>query len=287
MAEPMIGGIPITMLFLYFIAYSFLGWCVETTYCCICERRWVARGFLYGPICPIYGVGVLLMILFFAPLAGNLVVFYVTATVVMSAWEYLVGWFLETTTHIKYWDYSDKPFNLKGRICLQISLCWGVLSYITIFWIHPQVVGLFARIPIWLRYSLAGSVMTLLLVDTVTTIRHLALTASLMTKLEAAGQELRLQRSLARAEVSEKLEDIGSRLEDAVRDNERVAALRAKYDDLLNRTEKQSRRFRNRYSRMSSPQFPQGLREVSQRGAELREKLRAVKEQRKQEKAAK
>lgn len=287
MAEPMIGGIPITMLFLYFIAYSFLGWCVETTYCCICERRWVARGFLYGPICPIYGVGVLLMILFFAPLAGNLVVFYVTATVVMSAWEYLVGWFLETTTHIKYWDYSDKPFNLKGRICLQISLCWGVLSYITIFWIHPQVVGLFARIPIWLRYSLAGSVMTLLLVDMVTTIRHLALTASLMTKLEAAGQELRLQRSLARAEVSEKLEDIGSRLEDAVRDNERVAALRAKYDDLLNRTEKQSRRFRNRYSRMSSPQFPQGLREVSQRGAELREKLRAVKEQRKQEKAAK
>lgn len=287
MAEPMIGGIPITMLFLYFIAYSFLGWCVETTYCCICERRWVARGFLYGPICPIYGVGVLLMILFFAPLADNLVVFYVTATVVMSAWEYLVGWFLEATTHIKYWDYSDKPFNLKGRICLQISLCWGVLSYITIFLIHPHVVSLFARIPIWLRYSLAGSVVTLLLVDTVTTIRHLALTASLMTKLEAAGQELKLQSSLARAEVSEKLEGIGDRLEDAVRDSERVAALRAKYDNLLNLTEKQSRRFRNRYSRMSSPQFPQRLNEVSLRGAELREKLRAVKEQRKKEKAAK
>lgn len=287
MSEPMIGGIPITMLFLYFIAYSFLGWCVETTYCCICERRWVARGFLYGPICPIYGVGVLLMILFFAPLAGNLVVFYVTATVVMSAWEYLVGWFLETTTHIKYWDYSDKPFNLKGRVCLQISLCWGVLSYITIFWIHPQVAALFARIPIWLRYSLAGSVVTLLLVDTVTTIRHLALTASLMTKLEAAGQELKLQSSLARAEVSERLEGIGDRLEDAVRDKERTAALRAKYDNLLNLAEKQSRRFRNRYSRMSSPQFPQRLYEVSLRGTELREKLRAIKEQRKKEKAAK
>lgn len=287
MSEPMIGGIPITMLFLYFIAYSFLGWCVETTYCCICERRWVARGFLYGPICPIYGVGVLLMILFFAPLAGNLVVFYVTATVVMSAWEYLVGWFLETTTHIKYWDYSDKPFNLKGRVCLQISLCWGVLSYITIFWIHPQVAALFARIPIWLRYSLAGSVVTLLLVDTVTTIRHLALTASLMTKLEAAGQELKLQSSLARAEVSERLEGIGDRLEDAVRDKERTAALRAKYDNLLNLAEKQSRRFRNRYSRMSSPQFPQRLYEVSLRGTELRKKLRAVKEQRKKEKAAK
>lgn len=292
MPEPLIGGIPITMLFLYFIAYSFLGWCVETTYCCISERRWVARGFLYGPICPIYGVGVLLMILFFAPLSGNLVVFYGTATVVMSAWEYLVGWFLETTTHIKYWDYSDKPFNIKGRVCLQISLCWGVLSYITIFCIHPHVASLFARIPIWLRYSLAGSAVTLLLVDTITTIRHLALTATLMTKLEAAGQELRLQSALARAELSDRLEDhledLGGRLEGAAREREaRVAVLKAKYDMLLDLAEKQSRRFRNRYSRMNSPQFAQRLNEVSARGVELRGKLRAVKKERKREKALK
>lgn len=279
MAEPVFGGIPITMLFLYFITYSFLGWCVETTYCCIGERRWVSRGFLYGPICPIYGVGVLLMILFFAPLSGNLVVFYVTATLVMSAWEYLVGWFLETTTHIKYWDYSNKPFNIKGRVCLQISLCWGVLSYITIFFLHPNVAALFARIPIWLRYSLAGSVTTLLLVDVITTIRHLALTAKLMAKLEVAGQELRLQSALAKAEVNDRLE--------SVKDNERLIALRAKYEDLLDLTEKQSRRFRNRYSRMNSSKFSAGLHEVSDRGTQLRERLRVAHAQHKASKAQK
>lgn len=296
MSEPVIGGIPLTMLFLYFIAYAFLGWCVETTYCCICERRWVARGFLYGPICPIYGVGVLLMILFFAPLAGNLVVFYVTATVVMSAWEYLVGWFLETTTHIKYWDYSDKPFNLKGRICLQISLCWGVLSYITIFLIHPHIVSLFARIPVWQRYTLAGSVSTLLLVDVVTTIRHLALTAKLMAKLEVAGQELMLQSALAKAELGDRLDEMGDRLgdaledlndrvNDAVKDRETLAALKLKYDTLLDLAEKQSRRFRNRYSGMRSDLFSQRLSEVSRRGSELRERIQEARNERKASKS--
>ncbi len=279
MTEPIIMGIPVTLLFLYFITYSFLGWCVETTYCCIAEKRWVARGFLFGPICPIYGVGVLLMILFFAPLAGNLVVFYVTATVVMSAWEYFVGWFLETATKIKYWDYSHKPFNIKGRVCLQISLCWGILSYITIFFIHPHVAGLYAHIPTWIRYSLFGAVFTLLVVDTVTTVRQLALTTQFMNKLEAAGQELKLQTSLARAQVSDRLDDLGDRIEDAVRESERLSALKERYDILLDMAEQQSRRFRNRYSHMRSEKFDQRFGEVSTRGQDLRVKLRAAREQ--------
>ncbi len=271
MPEPVLGGIPVTLLFLYFITYAFLGWCVETTYCCIIERRWVARGFLYGPICPIYGVGVLLMILFFAPLADHLVVFYLTATVVMSAWEYLVGWFLETTTHMKYWDYSHKPFNLKGRICLQISLCWGVLSYVTIFLIHPRVAALYAHIAPWVRYCMAGSAATLVAVDTVTTIRQLALTAKLMARLEAAGEQLKARTASVKA-------DLGSKLEDS----EPLAALRSRYDQLLAEAEQHSRRFRNRYH-LTSDRFPQPLREVADRGALLRQTLAAVRKQHKAE----
>lgn len=276
MMDPKLLGVPITLLFLYFITYSFLGWCVETTYCCIVERRWVARGFLFGPICPIYGVGVLLMILFFAPLADHLILFYVTATVVMSAWEYLVAWFLETTTKIKYWDYSDKPFNLKGRICLQISLCWGVLSYITIFLIHPHIASLFARIPLWVRYSLFGAVFTLLMVDTITTIRHLALTTQLMKKLEAVGQEL-----MQRSSVKSQLDAVTDRIQDAVRDKDTVVSLKERYDALLGMAERQSRRFRNRYSNLRSDRFGHRISEVSNRGNELRSKLQTARQQRK------
>jgi len=109
------------LLWIFFV-YAFLGWCMETVYCSILERKLVPRGFLLGPICPIYGVGVLMMICWFAPFMGNPLLFYVVATVCMSAWEYFVGWVLEVTTHIKYWDYSMYRFNLKGRICLWVCL---------------------------------------------------------------------------------------------------------------------------------------------------------------------
>ena len=121
-------GYPLSTLVLYFCFYAFMGWLMETVYCSILEKRFVSRGFLHGPLCPIYGVGVLLMILFFKPLAGNIVVFYLVSTVTMSAWEYFVGWFLEVTTHMKYWDYSMSRFNLKCRICLWVCLIWGALS---------------------------------------------------------------------------------------------------------------------------------------------------------------
>ena len=111
-------GYPIYDLFLYFIFYSFLGRVMETCYCSVCERRLVPRGFLYGPIFPIYGAGVLMMILFFTLLKRNLVLFYAAAVAVMGSWEYFVAWLLEATTHVKYWDYSNFRFNLKGRICL-------------------------------------------------------------------------------------------------------------------------------------------------------------------------
>ena len=140
-------GHSIQELFLYFLFYSFLGWLMETCYCSLHERRLVPRGFLYGPICPIYGCGVLLMILFFTPLKGNLLLFYVVAVIVMTSWEYFVAWLLEVTTHVKYWDYSNSRFNLKGRVCLWVALVWGVLSYVVIFWIHPAVERLYLRIP--------------------------------------------------------------------------------------------------------------------------------------------
>lgn len=118
-------GVPLPLLFLYFLWYSLLGWIMETIYCSIKERRFVFRGFLKGPICPIYGFGVLMMVLVLSRFTQNVFLFYLVATVTMSAWEYFVGWLLEKTTHMKYWDYSDHRFNLEGRICLNTSLFWG------------------------------------------------------------------------------------------------------------------------------------------------------------------
>lgn len=232
-------GFPLSNLFLYFVLYSFLGWVMETCYCSILERRLVPRGFLYGPICPIYGGGVTLMILFFTPLKKNLVLFYIVAVVVMTSWEYFVGWVLEVTTHVKYWDYSQYRFNLKGRVCLWVALTWGVLSYIVIFLIHPPIQALIEDLPIWLEFMLCGAFLALLAVDATLTIRNLVLVAMHVESVTQLGQELQLQLALGKAELGDRLED-------------GAASLRERYSEQVAQLEKYSRHFRNAYSTMKA-----------------------------------
>lgn len=260
MTEPALLGYPVTQLILFFFFYSFVGWVMETCYCSVLERKYVARGFLYGPICPIYGVGVLFMILFFKPLTGNPALFYVTAVVVMSAWEYFVGWFLETTTHVKYWDYSHVKFNLQGRICLPISLTWGVLSYIVIFWVHPHTEDLFARIAPWLRHVLCGAAMGVLISDATLTIRQLALISKLTRSLAYISDELQLQLSLGRNELEDKLD-------------KKSEALRARYNEQLRRFERNTRRFRANYHLKLNKQYRISLEDIRAAGALAREEL--------------
>ena len=291
MTEPIFLGYPISTLFLYFIFYSFCGWVWETCYCSLKERHYVPRGFLYGPICPIYGVGVLLMILFFAPLQENLLVFYFVAVSIMTVWEYLVGWFLETTTHIKYWDYIHIPFNIKGRVCLPASLLWGVLSYVAVFLIHPPVARMLGSLASWLHYTLCGAFFTLLLVDAVTTIRKLALVTKALDRLQTAGDELRLQLALAKADLSDNLEEAGDQLRsrlEAARDSlppaaaERLERLADNYNELLKLAERQSRRFRKRYAHMTSRRYM--LEDVRAYGRRWRTSLLDAKARKKMEK---
>lgn len=284
MTEPSFFGIPVSLAFLYFIVYSVLGWCMETVYCSILERRFVPRGFLYGPMCPIYGVGVLMMICWFRPLMGNPVVFYLTATVCMSAWEYIVGWFLETMTHIKYWDYSMYRFNLKGRICLWVCLMWGVLSFLVLYFIHPRVAELVGRVGLIPRYILDGFFLGVLVSDTGATIYQLVRTSQMLGKLQQAGDELRVQMRLGKAELSDMLagakEAFSGRLEDLLPDqlDDTGRALKERYDELMTRTELLSRRFRSSYREMNTAgPAREALESVKRKGENLKLRLESGK----------
>lgn len=203
MSEPQILGVPLSLLFLYFLWYSFLGWGIETAYCSLKARRFVYRGFLAGPICPIYGAGALMMILFLAPLQDYPVLLYLIACVVMSAWEYLVAWVLETTTHVKYWDYSHIPLNLHGRICLTVSLWWGVLANVALRLLHPATEELFSPVVPPVRWWVAGVLGLVLLGDTVTTIRKLAIATRLLELAQQAKEELALKEQDLRRQLAE------------------------------------------------------------------------------------
>lgn len=293
MLEPQLIGYPLSLLFLFFLLYSFAGWIMETVYCSIRERRLVARGFLYGPLCPIYGVGVLMMILFFEPFMKYPVVFYIVAVVVMSAWEYFVSWFLETTTHIKYWDYSMIRFNLHGRICLRVCLVWGVLSYLMLYFVHPSVEMVMRSLPMTTRWIVTGVFCVVLVVDTAITIRQLALIAKLMTKLEQVGSELHLQLALGKAELSGLLDSAKDNFTDRLAAvapegvGEAAEQIRAKYNELLQAAARQSSRLRKRYKNMTSTKHAARLEDIKTAGILLRERLQAANQGRKEEKQRK
>lgn len=271
MNELHLFGIPISLVFLYFIVYSFLGWCMETIYCSIQERHLVPRGFLYGPICPIYGGGVLMMIFWFQPLMGNPVLFYAAAMIGMSSWEYLVAWFLETTTHIKYWDYSMYKYNLKGRICLWVSLMWGVLSFVVLYFIHPLVSREIEKIPLIPRYVLDGFFLGVLVSDTTATIYQLVRTSQLLERMQQVSDELRVQVHLGKAEFSSWLEETRGKLDATWNElDEQGKSLKLRYDELVSRTERISRRFRIRYRHMRAWHASEAMESVRRRGERLK-----------------
>lgn len=134
-------------VFWVFLIYSFLGWCMEVTYAAVCNGTFVNRGFLNGPVCPIYGVGVLLVIGLLWPLKDNALILFVGSVIVTTVLEFLVGWVLEKLFHDKWWDYSDLPFNIKGYVCLKFSLLWGIACMLIVRVIHPSIMALIRWVP--------------------------------------------------------------------------------------------------------------------------------------------
>lgn len=137
----------ILKLMTFFIIYSFLGWVLESVYKSIIQKKFVNSGFLHGPLCPIYGIGAIIMYIFLNFLSDNIIILFIAGIVVLSIWEYLVGWYLEKMFNTKYWDYSENKFNLHGRICLVNSLLWGVLGVVFIKFINPIIETQLYNIP--------------------------------------------------------------------------------------------------------------------------------------------
>lgn len=134
------NGIYIAKIIMYFIVYSFFGWIMESVLKTILQKKPVNSGFLYGPFCPIYGFGAIIMFAFLQSFKENLVLLFIIAFFVLSLWEYIVGLLLEKIFNTKYWDYSENKFNIQGRVCLMNSLFWGILGVVFIRYIHPFII---------------------------------------------------------------------------------------------------------------------------------------------------
>lgn len=131
----------------YFIIYAFFGWCLEVIYQAVELGKFINRGFLNGPYCPIYGFGVIIVTGVLEPLKENIIVLYVGSVILTTVLELVTGFLLEKIFHQNWWDYSDERFNLKGYICLKFSLLWGIACLIAVRLIHPFIVNFVEHIP--------------------------------------------------------------------------------------------------------------------------------------------
>jgi uncharacterized membrane protein len=124
---------------LFFYIYCVFGWIFESTYVSLKSKRFVNRGFLKGPLIPIYGEGAIMMVIATTPVRGNILLEFIMGMVGATLLEYVVGSLMESVFKVKYWDYSNQPFNIKGYICLSSTVCWGFLSVLLAEVIHVPI----------------------------------------------------------------------------------------------------------------------------------------------------
>ena len=125
---------------LLFFFYSAAGWAVESTYCSLGEKRFINRGFLTGPMCPIYGTGALVMTLcMYNPFQDKPLMVFLLGMVLCDIVEYITSVLMETLFHARWWDYTYEFLNIRGRICLKHTLFWGIASVAFVYILHPGV----------------------------------------------------------------------------------------------------------------------------------------------------
>ncbi len=137
----------IEIYFLLFISYAFLGWCMEVTCKFIQYKKFINRGFLIGPYCPIYGWGALAITILLKRYMEDPLVLFVMSTLICSIIEYLNSYFMEKKYHARWWDYSNKKFNINGRICLETLIPFGILGVAIMYGTNPILFKLYNQIP--------------------------------------------------------------------------------------------------------------------------------------------
>lgn len=166
----MILPYPFLESYTMFFIYSFVGWIVEVIYYGVTEGKFINRGFLAGPMCPVYGLGFYAAIWLLDPFVGNFFIIFFGSATAATIVELIAGIILYHTFHMRWWDYSEYKLNFRGYICLRFYIYWGIACSLGLYVLHPAVLWLVGQIP-YIAKIIVLSIFTLLMViDIITTI---------------------------------------------------------------------------------------------------------------------
>ena len=197
MFAPLVSGLSFYDIVIYFVLFAIAGYICEVIFAAIVLGKFVNRGFLNGPWCPIYGFGVVIVAICLKPLSKSLLVLFIGSVLLTSVLEYFTGFILEKVFDQKWWDYSDDKFNLGGYICLKFSLLWGVACTAVVKLVLPAVDAVIRVVPHFVGLIVTGGIVAVMLIDltaTVVTImgikKKIRLIDSTVAKLKAGTEDM-------------------------------------------------------------------------------------------------
>lgn len=250
----------VCVVFLYFISYSFIGWVCETIWCSVGSRHFVNRGFLNGPICPVYGFGALIVLYLLSPFTENFFTLFLAGIVLTSTLEYVTGWLMEKLFHLKLWDYSQRFCNINGRVCLRNSVLFGMMAVALVWGIHPFLAGLVDKFPPAAVYALSGAWAAVLFSDLAVTVHSALQLNGKLEELHEAMEELREKTEAGRMELQElvesKLEQQKARREELTAS---LAARKERFEQMLGQSRPFQRRLIRAFPNMTWEKHPEVL----------------------------
>ena len=157
----------ICILILLFFTYAILGWCLEVTCKLVEKGKFINRGFLIGPYCPIYGCGALIMTIVLIKYLNDPITLFIMIILSCSILEYLTSYILEKIFHTRWWDYSKRKFNINGRICLETMIPFGIFGLLILYKINPFFFSMYEKIPNNILYTLTIILTIIYLIDNI------------------------------------------------------------------------------------------------------------------------
>lgn len=197
-----------------FVIYAFAGWCTEVAYAGLNKGVFVNRGFLNGPYCPLYGFGVLIVVVVLTPLKGNMLMLFLGSVLLTSILEYFTGLILEKVFGNKWWDYSHLPFNIQGYICLKFSIFWGLGCMFIMNTVHPGVYKVIQWIPKKLGTFFLAIIMIAFAIDVCVTVNTILKFNRKMRMLEEVAARMRKLSDEIGEDIFEKVTDFAEKAEE-------------------------------------------------------------------------
>ena len=187
---------PYQWLFIFY-TYCFLGWCFESTFVSIKSKKWINRGFMRGPFLPLYGSGATMMLVVSMPFADHIVLTYVAGCIGATVLEYVTGVAMEALFHVRYWDYSGRPFNFQGQICLRSTLTWGFFTVLMTRVLHWPLDRFVQNVPGRALYYVTVLLTVYIVIDFTLSFKAALDIRDLLVKIQRVKEEMvRMQRRL-------------------------------------------------------------------------------------------